>query len=100
LIAFFRFIVVYFSPDSLRKSNMPTSNQHDDVIARLISRPGVREEVERIEREGDELLDAALQTDALARIARGPREAITHSAESPPSKRAATDTLKDSDTLP
>ncbi len=40
---------------------MPTRNQHDEVIAKLMKRPGVRKEVERIEREEGELLDALLK---------------------------------------
>jgi ribosome-binding protein aMBF1 (putative translation factor) len=34
---------------------------HDDVIKALMSRPGVKAEVERIEREEGELLDALLK---------------------------------------
>ena len=34
---------------------------HDDVIKELMGRPGVRVEVERIEREEGELLDALLK---------------------------------------
>lgn len=34
---------------------------HDDVIQQLMSRPGVKAEVERIEREEGELLDALLK---------------------------------------
>lgn len=34
---------------------------HDDVIKEMMSRPGVRAEVERIEREEGELLDALLK---------------------------------------
>ena len=34
---------------------------HDDLITALISRPGVKAEVERIEREEGELLDALLK---------------------------------------
>lgn len=34
---------------------------HDDVIKELMGRPGVRAEVERIEREEGELLDALLK---------------------------------------
>lgn len=34
---------------------------HDDVIKALMERPGVRAEVERIEREEGELLDALLK---------------------------------------
>ncbi len=34
---------------------------HDDLINALISRPGVKAEVERIEREEGELLDALLK---------------------------------------
>lgn len=34
---------------------------HDDVIKTLMSRPGVKAEVERIEREEGELLDALLR---------------------------------------
>jgi DNA-binding XRE family transcriptional regulator len=41
---------------------MPTRNQHDEVIAKLMKRPGVPKEVERIEREEGELLDASLKT--------------------------------------
>ncbi len=40
---------------------MPTRNPHDEVIAKLMKRPGVRKEVERIEREEGELLDALLK---------------------------------------
>lgn len=34
---------------------------HDDVIQKLMKRPGVKTEVERIEREEGELLDALLK---------------------------------------
>lgn len=34
---------------------------HDDLIKEMMSRPGVRAEVERIEREEGELLDALLK---------------------------------------
>jgi DNA-binding XRE family transcriptional regulator len=40
---------------------MPTLNQHEEVIAKLMKRPGVLKEVERIEREEGELLDALLK---------------------------------------
>jgi ribosome-binding protein aMBF1 (putative translation factor) len=36
-------------------------NMHDEVIKALMSRSGVKEEVERIEREEGELLDALLK---------------------------------------
>ena len=34
---------------------------HDEVVKKLMSRPGVKAEVERIEREEGELLDALLK---------------------------------------
>ena len=37
---------------------MPT---HEQIVAKLLSRPGVRQEVERIEREEGELLDQLLK---------------------------------------
>ncbi|MGL4234273.1 MAG: helix-turn-helix domain-containing protein [Casimicrobium sp.] len=40
---------------------MPVRDQHNEVIAKLMRRPGVRKEVERIEREEGELLDALLK---------------------------------------
>jgi DNA-binding XRE family transcriptional regulator len=40
---------------------MPTRNTHDEVVAKLMARPGVRAELERIEREEGELLDALLK---------------------------------------
>jgi DNA-binding XRE family transcriptional regulator len=40
---------------------MSTRNTHDEVVAKLMSRPGVRAELERIEREEGELLDALLK---------------------------------------
>ena len=33
---------------------------HDEIVAKLLRRPGVRKEVERIEREEGELLDQLL----------------------------------------
>ena len=36
-------------------------NTHDEVVKKLMSRPGVKAEVERIEREEGELLDALLK---------------------------------------
>lgn len=39
-------------------STMPT---HDEIIAKLMKRPGVRKEVERIERDEGALLDIPLQ---------------------------------------
>jgi DNA-binding XRE family transcriptional regulator len=40
---------------------MPIRNTHDEVVAKLMSRRGVRAELERIEREEGELLDALLK---------------------------------------
>jgi ribosome-binding protein aMBF1 (putative translation factor) len=40
---------------------MSTRNTHDEVVEKLMSRPGVRAELERIEREEGELLDALLK---------------------------------------
>jgi hypothetical protein len=40
---------------------MPTPNQHDEVIAKLMKRPGVRKEVERIELKESQLRDALLE---------------------------------------
>jgi DNA-binding XRE family transcriptional regulator len=40
---------------------MPIRNTHDEVVAKLMARPGVRAELERIEREEGELLDALLK---------------------------------------
>jgi DNA-binding XRE family transcriptional regulator len=40
---------------------MPIRNSHDEVVAKLMARPGVRAELERIEREEGELLDALLK---------------------------------------
>jgi ribosome-binding protein aMBF1 (putative translation factor) len=40
---------------------MSTRNTHDEVVAILMSRRGVRAELERIEREEGELLDALLK---------------------------------------
>ncbi|TAG77666.1 MAG: XRE family transcriptional regulator [Burkholderiales bacterium] len=40
---------------------MPIRNTHDEVVAELMTRPGVRAELERIEREEGELLDALLK---------------------------------------
>lgn len=34
---------------------------HDQIVSKLLSRPGVRREVERIEREEGELLDQLLK---------------------------------------
>jgi DNA-binding XRE family transcriptional regulator len=40
---------------------MPIRNTHDEVVEKLMSRPGVRAELDRIEREEGELLDALLK---------------------------------------
>jgi DNA-binding XRE family transcriptional regulator len=40
---------------------MTIRNTHDEVVAKLMARPGVRAELERIEREEGELLDALLK---------------------------------------
>ena len=43
---------------------------HEQLVAKLMRRPGVRKEVERIEREEGELLDIGTQPPAVARLER------------------------------
>ena len=58
---------------------------HDQVVSKLLRRPGVKREVERIEREEGELLDQLLKARHQASLTQGQAEVAERMGTQPPS---------------